>query len=124
MARYSEKGVDYRTTWSAAEEVRHGRHAGPAPILQPGLKPTRIGVIYFGSTTPAMHEALDRWRLLATISTRCACAPSRSARTSMISFTAHDRVFVVEQNRDAQMRTLLMNEGGIDPARLTCHPEL
>ena len=31
---------------------------------------------------------------------------------------AHERVFVVEQNRDAQLRTLLMNEGGVDPAKL------
>jgi 2-oxoglutarate ferredoxin oxidoreductase subunit alpha len=29
----------------------------------------------------------------------------------------HDQVFVVEQNRDAQMRLLLVNEGAIDPAR-------
>ena len=29
----------------------------------------------------------------------------------------HDQVFVVEQNRDAQMRMLLVNEGAIDPAR-------
>ncbi len=31
---------------------------------------------------------------------------------------SHDRVFVVEQNRDAQLRTLLVNELEIDPARL------
>jgi 2-oxoglutarate ferredoxin oxidoreductase subunit alpha len=31
---------------------------------------------------------------------------------------AHDRVFVVEQNRDAQLRTLLVNEEEIDPAKL------
>jgi 2-oxoglutarate ferredoxin oxidoreductase subunit alpha len=31
---------------------------------------------------------------------------------------AHDFVFVVEQNRDAQMRTLLVTELGLDPARL------
>jgi 2-oxoglutarate ferredoxin oxidoreductase subunit alpha len=30
----------------------------------------------------------------------------------------HDRVFVVEQNRDAQLRTLIVNECGVDPARL------
>ena len=30
---------------------------------------------------------------------------------------AHDRVFVVEQNRDAQMKSLLVNECGVDPAR-------
>jgi 2-oxoglutarate/2-oxoacid ferredoxin oxidoreductase subunit alpha len=32
--------------------------------------------------------------------------------------SAHDQVFVVEQNRDAQMRMLLVNEIGLDPARL------
>ena len=32
--------------------------------------------------------------------------------------TQHAQVFVVEQNRDAQMRSLLVNELGIDPARL------
>jgi 2-oxoglutarate ferredoxin oxidoreductase subunit alpha len=31
---------------------------------------------------------------------------------------SHEKVFVVEQNRDAQMRSLLVNECGIDPARL------
>ena len=31
---------------------------------------------------------------------------------------AHDKVFLVEQNRDAQLRTLLVNELEIDPARL------
>jgi 2-oxoglutarate ferredoxin oxidoreductase subunit alpha len=30
----------------------------------------------------------------------------------------HDKVFVVEQNRDAQMHSLLVNELSIDPARL------
>jgi 2-oxoglutarate ferredoxin oxidoreductase subunit alpha len=30
----------------------------------------------------------------------------------------HDAVFVIEQNRDAQLRTLLMNELNLDPARL------
>ena len=31
---------------------------------------------------------------------------------------SHERVFVVEQNRDAQMRSLLVNEFDIDPMRL------
>jgi 2-oxoglutarate ferredoxin oxidoreductase subunit alpha len=30
---------------------------------------------------------------------------------------AHDQIFLIEQNRDAQMRSLLVNECGIDPAR-------
>jgi 2-oxoglutarate ferredoxin oxidoreductase subunit alpha len=31
---------------------------------------------------------------------------------------AHEEVFVVEQNRDAQMRTLLINELDVDPAKM------
>jgi 2-oxoglutarate ferredoxin oxidoreductase subunit alpha len=31
---------------------------------------------------------------------------------------AHEQVFVIEQNRDAQMRTLLIADLGIDPAQL------
>jgi 2-oxoglutarate ferredoxin oxidoreductase subunit alpha len=30
----------------------------------------------------------------------------------------HDHVFVVEQNRDAQLRMMLTNELGVDPAKL------
>jgi 2-oxoglutarate ferredoxin oxidoreductase subunit alpha len=30
---------------------------------------------------------------------------------------SYDQIFLVEQNRDAQMRSLLVNECGIDPAR-------
>jgi 2-oxoglutarate ferredoxin oxidoreductase subunit alpha len=31
---------------------------------------------------------------------------------------AHDQVFVIEQNRDAQLRTLLMAECALEPTRL------
>jgi 2-oxoglutarate ferredoxin oxidoreductase subunit alpha len=31
---------------------------------------------------------------------------------------AHEQVFVVEQNRDSQLKSLLVNEGGVHPARL------
>jgi 2-oxoglutarate ferredoxin oxidoreductase subunit alpha len=30
----------------------------------------------------------------------------------------HERVFVVEQNRDGQLRAMLINEGDVDPAKL------
>src|SRR5258708_12088397 len=39
--------------------------------------------------------------------------------SSVASFLAeHDFVYVVEQNRDAQLRSLIVNENGIDPVRL------
>ena len=56
----------------------------------------------------ANGQALDRLRVRAF--------PFHS---SVPSFLAdHDFVFVVEQNRDAQLRSLIVNECGIDPVRL------
>ena len=52
------------------------------------------------------------------MSTRCASAPFRSAWRSREFVGAHEQVFVVEQNRDAQMRTLMAADLGLDPARL------
>jgi 2-oxoglutarate/2-oxoacid ferredoxin oxidoreductase subunit alpha len=31
---------------------------------------------------------------------------------------SHSKVFVIEQNRDAQLKTMLVNEAGINPASL------
>ena len=52
--------------------------------------------------------SLDRLRIRAF--------PFHSSVTSFVN--DHDFVFVVEQNRDAQLRSLIVNECGIDPARL------
>ena len=90
----------------------------PRPIQANAEKPTKYGVIYFGSTSPAMDEAiemleasgqyLDRLRVRAF--------PFHSSVTSFIA--EHDFIFVIEQNRDAQLRSLIVNECGIDPVRL------
>ena len=45
-------------------------------------------------------------------------AASRSRTRSATSCESHSKVFVVEQNRDAQLSTLLVNEAGINPASL------
>ena len=98
----------------------------PAPVRDDTPdEPTRIGVIYYGSTDAGdARGAGGARRAGPSISTRCASAPSPSA-TSVADFIAeHDQVFVVEQNRDAQLRTLLVNECGIDPARLVPGPAL
>ena len=90
----------------------------PRPLQANAGKPTKYGVIYFGSTSPAMDEAigmlearghqLDRLRIRAF--------PFHSSVASFIA--DHDFVYVVEQNRDAQLRTMIVNENGIDPVRL------
>jgi 2-oxoglutarate ferredoxin oxidoreductase subunit alpha len=118
-ARYTEEGVAYVDNMQRLlRKFETAKALVPQPVIEPAAKPTRTGVIWFGSTGAAMDEALasleldgihlDRMRLRAF--------PFADAVADFIA--AHERVFVVEQNRDAQMKTLLVNECGIDPARL------
>ncbi len=118
-ARYSERGPDYiynmerlLRKWETAKSLV------PQPVELTSTPPSTVGVIYFGSTAPSMDEAaadlaeqgtpVDRLRLRAL--------PFPESVRSFID--SHRRVFVVEQNRDAQLRSLLVNEFDIDPARL------
>ncbi|MDE2369946.1 MAG: 2-oxoacid:acceptor oxidoreductase subunit alpha [Burkholderiales bacterium] len=118
-ARYSEAGPDYlRNVTRLQKKFATAADLAPQPVLRPAAKKTRLGVIYFGSTTPAMDEALVS---LAGVhihldALRLRAFPFPQAVHDFIA--GHDHVFVVEQNRDAQMRTLLINELEIDPAWL------
>jgi 2-oxoglutarate ferredoxin oxidoreductase subunit alpha len=91
----------------------------PKPDVRKALQPTRLGVIHYGSTSPAMQEALDllEQQGLHLDAMRVRAFPFGEEVADFIS--EHDHVFVVEQNRDGQLRMLLVNECGIDPARLT-----
>jgi 2-oxoglutarate ferredoxin oxidoreductase subunit alpha len=75
-------------------------------------------VIYFGSTAPAMSEAIEMLKAEGNHLDllRVRAFPFHHSVDDFIA--DHDFVFVVEQNRDAQLRLLIMNECAIDPARL------
>src|SRR3546814_917022 len=90
----------------------------PQPVVRCAAAPSRYGALYFGSTSPAMAEALDRLAAdgLMLDAMRLRAFPFPEAVRDFI--LAHDKVFVVEQNRDGQMQGMLSNELGIDPARL------
>jgi 2-oxoglutarate ferredoxin oxidoreductase subunit alpha len=119
-ARYSEKGADYLYNMDRLQrKFQTAATLVPQPVLQPAARPTRLGVIHFGSTSPAMAEALDELARedVHIDALRLRAFPFPAVVPEFIA--AHDVVFVVEQNRDAQMRSLLVNELGIDPARLS-----
>ncbi len=118
-ARYSERGPDY--IYNMERLLRKFRTAAdlvPQPVLRPAAHPTPLGVIYFGSTSPAMQEALDVLTAAGTDidAMRLRAFPFPEAVDRFIA--THEQVFVVEQNRDAQMHAMLVNELGVDPARL------
>ncbi|MGH6970584.1 MAG: 2-oxoacid:acceptor oxidoreductase subunit alpha, partial [Caulobacteraceae bacterium] len=119
-ARYSEEGSVYVANMERLlRKFETAKSLVPAPVARPAKRRTPHGVVYFGSTTPAMHEALDA---LASQGVHVDGLRVRGFPFSdevMTFIEAHETVFVVEQNRDAQLRTLLMVEGGVDPAKLT-----
>ncbi|MFL5114735.1 MAG: hypothetical protein ACJ8DG_03715, partial [Microvirga sp.] len=90
----------------------------PQPVVRRAARKTPLGVLYYGSTSPSMLEALE---VLANEGVELDAMRLRAFPfpDSVADFIArHDKVFVVEQNRDAQMRSLLVNELEVDPARL------
>jgi 2-oxoglutarate/2-oxoacid ferredoxin oxidoreductase subunit alpha len=118
-ARYSEKGADYiYNTERLQRKFLTAATLVPQPVVRQATQPTRVGVIHFGSTSAAMNEALDVLddEDVHLDAMRLRAFPFPQAVRDFIA--AHDKVFVVEQNRDAQMRALLVNELDIDPARL------
>jgi 2-oxoglutarate ferredoxin oxidoreductase subunit alpha len=118
-AKYSEEGPVYVDNMERLlKKFETAKKLVPAPIRRSAKQPTRFGAIYFGSTTPAMKEALEaleaRGIHLDTLRVR-----GFPFSDEVLRFVAeHDKVFLVEQNRDAQLRTLLINEGSVDPARV------
>jgi 2-oxoglutarate ferredoxin oxidoreductase subunit alpha len=118
-ARYSEAGPDYMDNMQRLlRKFETAKELVPAPRMRPAKHPAKVGVIHFGSTSPAMQEALDRLEEqgLYLDAMRVRAFPFSDEVSDFIA--EHDQVFVVEQNRDAQLRMLLVNECVVDPARL------
>ena len=118
-ARYTEDGVIHaRIIDRIRRKFDTAASLVPKPQVTTRDKNTKTGLIYFGATTPAVHEGLD---LLEREGVRV-----NAMRIKAFPFTreviefcaAHDKVFVVEQNRDAQMRSLLMTEANIPGTKL------
>ena len=89
----------------------------PKPIFKQETNASSNGLIYFGSTEAAMQESLDQLSI--------AGFPIDAMRIRSFPFGAevrdfidqHERIFLVEQNRDAQMKTLIVSEGSVNPQK-------
>jgi len=118
FAKYSEEGDVYQDNMERlVRKFETAKTLVPAPIIRPAKEKTRFGVIYFGSTAAATREALSALTEegLHLDVMRLRAFPFSEKVSDFIN--SHDQVFLIEQNRDAQMRMLLVNECGIDPAR-------
>ena len=118
-ARYTEDG---RAHARVLDRIRRKFDTAQTLVPKPEVsirdKSGKTGLIYFGATTPAVREALD---LLEREGVKVNALRIKAFpfTRDVASFCAmHERVFVVEQNRDAQMRSLLMTEAEIPGAKL------
>jgi 2-oxoglutarate/2-oxoacid ferredoxin oxidoreductase subunit alpha len=118
-ARYTEDGATYVDNMQRLlRKFETAKQYLPEPVRRNAAAPTRYGAIFFGSTGPAMDETL------AALNTQNVHLDTLRVRAfpfhdSVADFVAdHDHIFVVEQNRDAQLRMLLVNELAVDAAKL------
>jgi 2-oxoglutarate ferredoxin oxidoreductase subunit alpha len=118
-AKYTEDGAAYvRNMDRLLRKFNTAKNLVPAPQFYPSPSGSDTGMIFFGTTTDSALEAMDLLRSqgIALDGMRLKAAPFSQAVTDFI--LDHEMVFVVEQNRDGQMRTILINELEIDPRRL------
>jgi len=120
-AVYTEDGDAYRRNvdrllkkWNTAKSLV------PEPVFYRSAdRNVRApGVIFFGTSTYAAEEALEMLDAdgIALDAMRVRAFPfSRSFEEFVAS---HERIFVVEQNRDAQFKSLMMIELGTNPEKL------
>ncbi|MBI2749739.1 MAG: 2-oxoacid:acceptor oxidoreductase subunit alpha [Burkholderiales bacterium] len=118
-AMYSEAGPDYVYNMQRLlKKHEHAKTLVPKPVLTPARYPARFGAIYYGSTSPAMQEALEALAAQGIFvnALRVRAFPFQEEINEFVR--SHSRVFVIEQNRDAQLKTLLVNDAHINPASL------
>ena len=108
QANYSERPEDYESNMERlSRKFDQARTLVPAPVIETMPK-AEIGIIAFGSSHWALTESRDQLRdehKLATDYLRIRGFPFAHEIADFVR--AHKRVYVVEQNRDAQMLSLL-----------------
>lgn len=118
-AVYTESGDAYvrnmdrlMKKWNTAKEYV------PAPHLYQEENFSTNGVLFFGTSEYSSEEAIDLLKAegIQLDAIRIKSFPFNQSVEDFIH--SHDKIFVVEQNRDAQMRSLLMIELGINPEKL------
>src|SRR5689334_14307439 len=108
-ARYTEGADAYaRNMDRLTKKLETARHALPAPVVDESGQ--KVGVIAFGSTHAAVVEARQK---IAVDYLRVRALPLSDEVARFIS--RHERVYVIEQNRDGQL---------FDLVRLALPPEL
>ena len=114
------------TTWTAwTGSGRRRASIVPAPVVERSTPGAKVGIIAYGSSHWAVLESVDELQQeqgIAVDYLRVRAYPFSAAVNEFIA--AHERVYVIDQNRDAQMLQLIkMDIAAADVVRLRsiCH---
>jgi 2-oxoglutarate ferredoxin oxidoreductase subunit alpha len=116
---YTEDSAAYvRVMERLEKKFETAKQMVPQPFLYQEMDKSKIGILFFGTSTYSSEEAKDILQLqdIEIDAIRLRAFPFNEIVNNFIE--NHDFVFVIEQNRDAQMRTLLIGELDINPKKL------
>ena len=118
-AAYTEDGSVYARNmdrllkkWDTAKDIV------PAPVLYQQENKSPYGLIFFGTSTYSAEEAMDDMEVAGTIFDAMRLRSFPFNKTVEDFIHSHEMVFIIEQNRDAQMRSLLINELNVNPQKM------
>jgi len=117
FARYTESPEAYQRNMERLE-----RKWATAATLMPKAELVdagrRSGILHYGTSAAPMVEALELLSGEGIALDRIRVRGFPFGEEVFDFIDRHERVFVVDQNRDGQMRSLLINEGAPDPTKL------
>ena len=118
-AKYIEDGeINARNLSRILKKYQGAIKYLPKAVFKQDINASSVGVIYFGSTEASMQESLDQLSISGH--------PIDAMRIRSFPFgpevwefiDQHDSLFVIEQNRDAQMKTLILAEAKVNHKKL------
>jgi 2-oxoglutarate/2-oxoacid ferredoxin oxidoreductase subunit alpha len=118
-AQYSEKPEDFKNLMDRlARKFETARQRVPAPLVS-GPENADIGIIAYGTTDWAVQESLYQLEHEKGVKCRYLRIKAIPMNETVREFVRRfDRIYVVEQNRDAQMAELIRLETGADNRRV------
>ena len=118
-ARYTEDSAAYvRNMTRLAKKWETSKTLVPPPVVYQKENTSNYGLIFFGTTFYSALEVMDLLRGDG-MPIDAMCIKAFPFSEDVLAFIeSHDKVFVVEQNRDAQFRSLLINELEVHPKKL------
>lgn len=119
FAKYTESGEAYQRNMDRlVQKFNTAKDLVPAPEMYQETHQSKEGILFFGTSKYAVEEAIHLLEKEGKTFDAIRIKSFPFNKTVEDFIHSHDKVYVVEQNRDAQLRSLLMIELEINPDKL------